>query len=107
MISAQFVAVTRELEKLTFNETIREQSMTRSRFKRIKSPKNKTDNVHVLSNEKNSIANVQYMDEAPLGVVMDWGRGNLAFTLANYRSLESVLAHHPNAKVWYQTQSYF
>jgi hypothetical protein len=32
-------------------------------------------------------------------VYMDWGRGNLAFTLANYRSLESVLAHHPNAEV--------
>jgi hypothetical protein len=39
------------------------------------------------------------VDSAPVPVYMDWGRGNLAFTLANYRSLESVLAHHPKAEV--------
>lgn len=39
----------------------------------------------------------------PISVYMDWGRGNLAFAFANYRSLESVLAHHPNAKVLIQT----
>jgi type IV secretory pathway VirB10-like protein len=39
------------------------------------------------------------VDSAQVPVYMDWGRGNLAFTLANYRSLESVLAHHPKAEV--------
>ena len=39
------------------------------------------------------------VDEKKVSVFMDWGRGNLAFTLANYRALESILAHHPNAEV--------
>jgi hypothetical protein len=46
------------------------------------------------------------IDESKVSVFMDWGRGNLAFTLANYRSLESVLSHHPNAEVCQECSSF-
>lgn len=36
------------------------------------------------------------VDDRKVEAFMDWGRGNLAFTLSNYRALESVLAHMPN-----------
>lgn len=39
------------------------------------------------------------VDTRKLTVYMDWGRGNLAFTLSNYRSLESILSHMPNVKL--------
>ena len=30
---------------------------------------------------------------------MDWSRGHESFTLANYRSVESILRHHPSSSI--------
>jgi len=61
-----------------------------------KSKKKKENHMAVVDASSSSDKSV---DSAPVPVYMDWGRGNLAFTLANYRSLESLLAHHPKAEV--------